>query len=77
MSDLESTQNYHPMTLGQWMLTTFLAQLPIAGLVLLFIWAFGSGHHPSKSSWAKAMLIWQAIGLGIVIIMMIIILAVA
>ena len=58
------------------MLTTFLAQLPIAGLVLLFIWAFGSGHHPSKSNWAKAMLIWQAIALGIGVIVLIIVLAV-
>ena len=65
-------QNYQPMTTGQWMLTTFLAQLPIAGLVLLFIWAFGSGHHPSKSNWAKACLIWFAIGLGLGLIIIII-----
>tara|TARA_Y100000748_G_C15203226_1_gene374356 strand:- start:143 stop:367 length:225 start_codon:yes stop_codon:yes gene_type:complete len=71
-----SDQNYQPMTTGQWMLTTFLSYLPIAGLILLFIWAFGSGHHPSKSSWAKAMLIWQAIFLGLTIIYVIIVVAV-
>ena len=71
-----SDQNYQPMTTGQRMLTTFLSALPIAGLILLFIWAFGSGHHPSKSSWAKAMLIWQAIFLGLTIIYIIIVLAV-
>ena len=69
-----SDQNYQPMTTGQWMLTTFLSSLPIAGLILLFIWAFGSGHHPSKSSWAKAMLIWQAIIIGLTIIIYVIIL---
>jgi len=70
-----SDQNYQPMTTGQWMLTTFLSYLPIAGLILLFIWAFGSGHHPSKSSWAKAMLIWQAIWFVLLILYIIIIAA--
>ena len=37
MSDLESNQNYQPMTLGQWMLTTFLAQLPRVQFLNLFV----------------------------------------
>ena len=74
MNDTNTNQNYEPMTTGQWMLTTFLSQLPIAGVVMLFIWAFGSGHHPSKRTWAKAMLIWMAIGFGLGLIAMIIIL---
>ncbi len=77
MNDQNTNQNYEPMTVGQWMLTTFLAQLPIAGVVMLFIWAFGKGHHPSKVTWAKAMLLWGAIMLGLGILAGLIILIIA
>tara|TARA_Y100001970_G_C14019398_1_gene742692 strand:+ start:337 stop:906 length:570 start_codon:yes stop_codon:yes gene_type:complete len=69
MDELNSSQNNKPVTTGQWMLTTFLAGLPIAGFILKLIWAFGKGHHPSKTSWAKAKLMWTAILFpGIIII---------
>ena len=67
-----SEENYKPMSVGNWMLTQFIAALPIAGIIMIFIWAFGSGHHPSKSNWAKACLIWFAIGLGLGLIIIII-----
>ena len=59
MNELNSNQNNKPVTTGDWMLTTFLAGLPIVGFILKLIWAFGKGHHPSKSNWAKAKLIWS------------------
>ena len=59
MNELSHNQNNKPVTTGHWMLTTFLAGLPIAGFILKLIWAFGKGHHPSKSNWAKAKLIWS------------------
>jgi hypothetical protein len=30
---------------------------------MLFVWGFSSTENPSKSNWAKAMLIWYAIGM--------------
>ena len=62
--DLES-----PNTVGDWVLTIFLTCIPCVGLILLFVWAFGSGTNRSKSNWAKAQLIWVAIGIIVTIIL--------
>lgn len=59
--------NTQEMTVGQWVLTIFLSGLSIVGLILLFIWAFGDTPQPKKN-YARAMLIWQAIALGISIL---------
>jgi hypothetical protein len=60
----ERTEN---MSVGQWVLTTFLASLGIVGLILLFIWAFGDTPQPKKN-YARGMLIWWAIAAGITIL---------
>ena len=57
-----------PNSVGDWVLTIFLTCIPCVGLILLFVWAFGSGTNQSKSNWAKAQLIWVAIGIVISII---------
>ena len=58
-----------PNTVGDWVLTIFLACIPCVGLILLFVWAFGNNTNKSKSNWAKAQLIWMAIGIIISIIL--------
>lgn len=63
-----NNNNNSEMTVGQWVLTTFLSGLGIIGLILLFVWAFGSGTPTSKKNYARAMLIWQAVALGLVIL---------
>ena len=55
--------NYQPLKVSDWVLTIFLAAIPLVGLILLFVWAFSSETHPSKANWAKATLIWYAIGI--------------
>jgi hypothetical protein len=45
-----------------WVITLLISFIPIVGFVMLFVWAFGSNENPSKSNWAKATLIWYAIG---------------
>lgn len=45
-----------------WFLTIFLTAIPIVGLVLLFVWAFGGNAKPSKANWAKATLLWLVLG---------------
>jgi outer membrane biosynthesis protein TonB len=52
---------YPPMKMGEWMLTMFLAGIPIVGFILMLVWAFGSDTNPSKSAWAKAALLWGVI----------------
>ena len=48
-------------SVGSWMLTMFLAAIPLFGLIYTLILAFGSGHSASKRNWAIATLIWAAI----------------
>lgn len=47
----------------EWVLTLFLTAIPIVNIIMLFVWAFGSATPPSKANWAKAALIWAAIGI--------------
>ncbi|MDO5574338.1 MAG: hypothetical protein Q4G60_10240 [bacterium] len=51
------------ITIGEWILTTFLMMIPCVGIIMTFVWAFGDTKRtkPSKSNYAKAMLIWYAV----------------
>jgi len=59
-----------PVTISDWFLTLFLTAIPVVGLVLLFVWAFGNNANPSKANWAKAALLWAAIGIVIWLLFM-------
>lgn len=50
------------MTFGDWIITLLLLIIPLVNIILLIIWAFGSGHNPNKSNFAKAYLIFLLIG---------------
>ena len=52
---------YPPVKTGEWMLSMFLMGIPLVGFILLLVWAFSSDTNPSKSSWAKATLLWGII----------------
>lgn len=56
-------------SVGQWMLTLLITFIPLVNIIALLIWAFGSSAHPEKSNWAKAMLIWFAIFIGLSVLM--------
>ena len=62
-------QQYNPMSVGDWILTSLIFAIPIVGLIMLFVWGFGSNTQPSKANWAKATLIM--IGISIVIFLFI------
>lgn len=49
------------MTLGQWILTLVLTCIPCVNIVMLLIWAFGSGQYISRKRWAQAQLIICAV----------------
>jgi hypothetical protein len=66
-------QNDQSVKTGDWFLTLFLAGIPLVGIILLFVWAFGGGGvNPSKANWAKATLLWCAIGIFFAIIIIIV-----
>lgn len=49
------------MTVGDWVITILITAIPIVGLVMLFVWAFGDNQNQNKANWAKANLIWMLI----------------
>ena len=50
-------------SVGAWMLTLFLVGIPVVGFIYLLILALGSGGSPAKRNFARAMFIWQIIGI--------------
>ena len=60
--------NYKPMTIGDWIITLIITYIPLVGFIMLFVWAFGGGTHPSKKTWAQAVLILMVVGIVLAII---------
>ena len=58
--DLQNT-SYTPMTIGEWIITFIITYIPLVGIIMLFVWAFGGNAHPSKKTWAQATLIIFAV----------------
>lgn len=54
------------MSVGDWLITMLILIIPIVNLVMLFIWGFGSPDP--RRNYARASLIWMAIGIGLMII---------
>jgi hypothetical protein len=65
MEEQNQFQNQMPgtpaVTVGEWIVTMLITAIPLVGLIMLFVWAFGGGANLNKSNWAKAALIWAAI----------------
>lgn len=58
-----------PVTVGEWLLTYLILAIPLIGIIMLFVWAFGSDVKPSKKSFAQANLIFAAIFIGLAILL--------
>ena len=58
-----------PLSVGEWMLTILVLAIPIVNLVMLFVWAFGSGNI-SRKNYCKASLIFAAIFIVIYILLL-------
>ncbi len=63
------------MTVGKWLLTIFVTSLGCIGLIFLFVWGFGDGPK-ARQNYCKAMLIFSAIAVALVILYYIFIIAV-
>lgn len=59
------------VSVGDWMITLLITALPLIGLIMLFVWAFGDGTNSNKKNWARATLIWYAISFVLFIIFII------
>ena len=56
-----------PISIGQWMIVMLIMLIPLVNIVMLFLWAFDDNTHPTKANWAKAILIWMGIIMGLCI----------
>lgn len=61
-------QGYNPndqlapvMSVGEWMITLIIMAIPLVGIIMYFVWAFGDGTNPSKKNFCKAGLIFMLI----------------
>ena len=66
-----------PLGTGQFVLLEFLTSLPIAGFILLLVWAFGGDVNENKRNYCRAKLIWLLIGIGITVFVLIMIISAA
>ncbi|MED1785783.1 hypothetical protein P4V43_28615 [Brevibacillus fortis] len=58
-------ENEKVMTMKDWIMVSLFMMIPIANIVLLFIWAFGSDGNLNRKNFAKASLLFMAILLGL------------
>ena len=63
-----------PLSTGQFLAMQLLMIIPIANIVLLFVWGFSAGTNINRRNWARATLIKMAIGVALTILLMIIML---
>lgn len=57
-----------PLTTGQFFLMDLVAAIPLVGLIMCFVWAFGDSTNLNRKAWAKAKLIWTLVGIVLVIL---------
>lgn len=59
-------ENPPPLTPGQYALYIFLGGLPLVGIILLLVWAFGGDGNIHRTNWAKGMLLITLISIALV-----------
>lgn len=60
----EPLSNTESVSVSNWLITLIITAIPFIGFIMLFVWAFGDGSHPSKANWAKAMLLLFLVAIG-------------
>ncbi|MDD4691378.1 MAG: zinc ribbon domain-containing protein [Eubacterium aggregans] len=51
------------ITMGEWVWTILLLMIPVVNIVMLIIWAATGDTNPNKRYFARAELIWMAVGI--------------
>ncbi|MDN5731928.1 MAG: hypothetical protein L0K41_05710 [Yaniella sp.] len=53
----------HTEGLGSWVLAIFLTMIPLVNIIYLLVLAFGGSVSVAKKNFARATLIWTAVGI--------------
>ena len=64
--------NQKPMSVKDWLVTLLIMAIPLVGIIMLFVYAFGNNENINRQNWAKAQLIMVAIAIVLVILFMIV-----
>lgn len=56
-------------SLGSWVLLTFILFIPLVNIIYLLVLAFGTTTSKAKRNFARASLIWMAVGLVVSIVL--------
>ncbi len=56
------------ISVGDWLITLILLGIPLVNVIMLIYWAVSSNTHPSKQSYARAVIILAAIFIVLAII---------
>ena len=67
MSDNDNTR---PLSTGEWFLTLFVLAIPLVGIIMYFVWAFGAGNV-NRTNFCRAGLLWMAIWFVLVILFLV------
>lgn len=70
-TNYQSTELEEPISMGHWLVCMLIGLIPCVGVVMMFVWAFGSGEKKSKSNFYKAALIFFLASTVISIIMLV------
>jgi hypothetical protein len=54
---MENQNTSQVTSVKDWAIRIFLASLPLVGLILLLVWAFGNDGNKERSNWAKGNLL--------------------
>jgi hypothetical protein len=57
-----------PMSVANWVITLIITAIPLLGIIMLFVWAFGDNAYKERSNYAKAALILAVIGIVLSIV---------
>ncbi len=68
----EPLQPRKEMSVVDWAITLFVASLPLIGLIMLFVWAFGSDANLTRRNFSKAALLLILISIIIYVILILI-----
>ena len=68
-------EDRNEISTGEWIVSLILSYIPLIGLIMLLVWAFGGGTSPTKANWAKAQLIIVVAIFGLAIALYLTILA--
>lgn len=65
-------QKKMPMSVKDWLLTLLIIAIPIVGIVMLFVYAFGNNENLNRQNWAKAQLIVLAIVFALLLLCLVV-----